>query len=57
MYDRKNFHAYKNMDFDFSVKVQQIAKHTDMANVARKSLFIQLSTSINAQKQESKVSV
>ena len=45
------------MDFDFSVKVQQIAKHTDMANVAHKSLFIQLNTSINAQKQESKVSV
>ena len=32
------------MDFGFSVKVQQITKYTDMANVACKTLFIQLST-------------
>ena len=39
------------MDFGFSVKVQQITKHTDMANVARKTLFIQLSTSMPKNKR------
>ena len=27
------------MDFGFSVKVQQITKYTDMANVARKTFY------------------
>ena len=35
------------MDFGFSVKVQQITKYTDMANVARKAEHF------NAQKQAS----
>ena len=38
------------MDFGFSVKVQQITKYMDMANVARKTLFIQLSTSMPKNK-------
>ena len=41
----------KHMDFGFSVKAQQITKYMDMANVARKTLFIQLSTSMPKNKR------